>query len=357
MANRAPDGQLEDWGDLGELGRGNLLVGNGMSINVSPYFAYDSLYGEACKDFDGGLDGEDIAIFEEFDTTNFEVVLAKLRDSISLADVLGRSGKPYLKRFRSVQAALGAAVRRVHLEWTEVPSHTLTAIKEELRCYDAIFSTSYDLLTYWSIGHDSDYEDFCDCFWANGRNEFDPDDCELFPEVQPIYYMHGALHLIVEGSGVTRKLTKTGQTLLDQFGKPIADDPEARPLLITEASARDKLRAIEGNDYLAFAYEQLQDTTGPLVVFGHALGDQDRHLIDAINANPERPVAISMRKKSKAKLREQQSAIYGKLRASPDDIYFFNAATHPLGSSELTVESKRTRFLGRRYPTADKSRV
>jgi hypothetical protein len=88
---------------------------------------------------------------------------------------------------------------------------------------------------------------FCDCFWANGRNEFDPDDCDFFPNARPVYYMHGALHLIVEGSGVTRKLTKAGQTLLDQFGKPIANDPEARPLLITEASARDKVRAIEGN--------------------------------------------------------------------------------------------------------------
>ena len=323
-----------------------------MSINVSPYFAYDSLYEEARKDFDGSLDNEDVAIFEEFDTTNFEVVLAKLRDGIALADVLDRNRKPYRERFRSVQAALGAAVRRVHLEWTEVPSETLAAIKAELRCYDAIFSTSYDLLIYWSIGHSDDYGRFCDCFWANGRNEFDPDDCELFPNARPIYYMHGALHLIVEGSGVTRKLTKAGQTLLDQFGKPIANDSEARPLLITEASARDKLRAIEGNDYLAFAYEQLQEADGPLVVFGHALGDQDRHLIEAINVNPERPVAISMRKKSKGRLREQQSDIYGKLRASANDIYFFNAATHPLGFSELTVESERARFLGKWYPVA-----
>jgi uncharacterized protein DUF4917 len=329
------------------MGWESLLVGNGMSINVSSYFAYDSLYEEACKDFDGSLDKEDVAIFEEFSTTNFEVVLAKLRDGISLADVLGRSQKPYRERFRSVQSALGAAVRRVHLEWTEVPSETLAAIKAELRRYDAIFSTSYDLLIYWSIGYNEDYGNFCDCFWANDRNEFDPDDCDLFPNARPVYYMHGALHLIVEGSGITRKLTKSGQTLLDQFGKPIANDSEARPLLITEASPRDKLQAIEGNDYLAFAYEQLQETDGPLVVFGHALGDQDRHLIDAINANPERPVAISMRRKSKGKLREQQSDIYGKLRVSASDIYFFDAATHPLGSSELTVAADRARFLGR----------
>lgn len=126
------------------MGWENLLVGNGMSINVSSYFAYDSLYEEACGDFDGSLDDDDIAIFEEFGTTNFEAVLAKLRDGITLAGILGRSRKPYRQRFRSVQAALGAAVRRVHLEWTEVPSETLAAIKAEMRRYDAIFSTSID---------------------------------------------------------------------------------------------------------------------------------------------------------------------------------------------------------------------
>lgn len=77
------------------MGWESLLVGNGMSINVSSYFAYDSLYEEACKDYDGSLDDEDIAIFEEFGTTNFEVVLAKLPDGISLADVLGRSQEPF----------------------------------------------------------------------------------------------------------------------------------------------------------------------------------------------------------------------------------------------------------------------
>jgi hypothetical protein len=44
MADRAPDGRLEDWADLDDIGWESLLVGNGMSIDVSSYFAYDSLY-------------------------------------------------------------------------------------------------------------------------------------------------------------------------------------------------------------------------------------------------------------------------------------------------------------------------
>jgi hypothetical protein len=336
MTGHPADGTLCDWSEIAEDDWEAILVGNGLSINLSRDFAYESLYEEANKHgFEEGLNKRDRAVFETFETTNFEVVLAKLRDGITLAETLSRKTGPYKRRFRSVQAALGATVRRVHVEWPEVPDETLAAIKAELENYGAIFSTSYDLLIYWSIGHNEDYGDFCDCFWANGHR-FDPEDCEVRSYRRPIYYMHGALHLIVEGSGVTRKLSKSEGRLLDQFGEPIEGDPEARPLLITEASARDKLRGIEGNDYLAHVYDTLKEEAGPLLVFGHALGEQDRHLIEAINANPDRPVAISMVKKSKRELRDRQGYIWGKL--DTDDVYFYDAATHPLGASELTIK-------------------
>lgn len=44
-----------------------------MSINVSPYFAYESLYKEANDpNFEEGLSERERAIFEAFGTTNFE---------------------------------------------------------------------------------------------------------------------------------------------------------------------------------------------------------------------------------------------------------------------------------------------
>jgi Domain of unknown function (DUF4917) len=346
MPKGAPDGKLRDWSEIADQGWSAILVGNGLSINLSRYFAYQSLYEEAKKPRRGeaALSEEDRAIFDAFATTNFEVVLAKLRDAITMAEVLGRKPGPYRRRFRSVQDALGAAVRRVHLEWSEVPDETLAAIKAELRNYRAIFSTSYDLIIYWAIGHNDDYGAFRDCFWSRGC-EFDPDDAEVRAGGRPVYYLHGALHLIVQGSGVTRKMTQDDGRLLDQFGKPIEGDPEARPLLISEATAREKLRGIEGNDYLAHVYDQLKEQDGPLVVFGHSLSEQDRHLIDAINEHPGRPVAISMVGKVKNKLREQQSDIWGKLHT--EDVVFYDAATHPLGAGELTVEGPRRWWMGR----------
>jgi hypothetical protein len=276
------------------------------------------------------------------------VVLAKLRDGITLAEVMGRKTSPYRKRFREVQAALGRTVRRVHLEWSEVPDETLALIKASLGDYGAVFSTSYDLLVYWAIVHGDDYNQFCDCFWANGRNEFDAENCAVWSGNTPVYYVHGALHLVVDGSGATRKLVKEDGRLLDQFGKPIEDDPEARPLLISEGSPRDKLRAVEGNEYLAHVYDKLKEVAGPLLVFGHSLGEQDQHLIEAINANPKRPVAVSMTGKDVELLREEQSRIWGKLRTA--DVYFYDASSHPLGLPELRVCAPRKHFMGRWHP-------
>lgn len=345
MPRIAPDGTLRDWSEISADGWSAILVGNGLSVNLSRYFAYQSLYEEAKpRRGRGGLSDEDRAVFKAFETTNFEVVLAKLRDAITMAEVLGRQPGPYRRRFRSVQDALGEAVRRVHLEWSEVPDETLAAIKAELRSYSAVFSTSYDLILYWAIGHDEDYGRFRDCFWSNGC-EFDPKDAKVKGGGRPVYYMHGALHLIVQGSGVTRKLTQEDGRLLDQFGKPIKDDDEARPLLISEATAREKLRGIEGNDYLAHVYDQFKGQDGPLAVFGHSLSEQDRHLIDAINENPDRPVAISMVRRTKKQLREQQAAIWGKLHT--EDVVFYDAATHPLGDSALTINARRRNFMGR----------
>lgn len=335
MEGHPADGVLHAWHEIADKGWDTLLVGNGLSINISPEFAYESLYSEAEKAPENGpLDEQDLMVFERFGTSNFEVALGKLRDAIAMAEVLDQPSLTYRRRFSSVQAALGATIRRVHLKRSEVPDSTLATIKDELRGYKAIFSTSYDLILYWATGHDEDFAEFRDCFWGPG-NSFDSGDCRIWAGNTATYFMHGALHLIVDGEGRTRKLTGADQTLLEQFGKPIPSDPEARPLLITEGSARDKLRAIEGNDYLSHAYEALKERSGALLVFGHSLGEQDRHLIDAINSNPDRPVAISMIREDSEHLRERQSEIWGRLKTKAEDVCFFDAETHPLGSRDL----------------------
>ncbi|HWW66341.1 MAG TPA: DUF4917 family protein [Solirubrobacterales bacterium] len=313
-----------------------LLLGNGLSRHVWGNFGYPSLFDKARQDdVPGSLTGADRNLFETLDTKNFERVLADLAAAIRMAEALREDAKPYFDRYQSIQRALGNAVRSVHVNRKGIPDATYEAIGHVLQTQEYVFTTSYDLIVYWAMGAVS-YVDLCDCFWGD-EHSFDPANSDIPDHLTPIYFLHGALHLVVMGSGITRKLVQTSlRTLLDQFGHPLDGDKRARPLLITEGSSQHKLQAIEGNDYLAHALDQLGECDLPLVVFGSNLSEQDQHLVEALNRNPSRPIAVSIRKegRSKKEIRTDKAGLRGSLDADP--LVFFDAATHPLGLPTLS---------------------
>lgn len=329
VATDPPNGSLLDWRDIeDEHDWQTLLLGNGLSINVWPRFGYESLFEHARN---GGLTDQDCALFDN--TTNFERAMADLNTAIRVGDVLGVDTRPFYERYRSIQVALGHALREVHLVRSQVPDTTLETVRSVLGSFEWVFTTCYDLLVYWSMAYGDSFEPFVDVF-RGSPCVFNPARTTVYAGHVPVYFLHGALHLVVGGTGVTRKLTRTMlRTLLDQFGQPISGDPQARPLLVTEGSSHDKLRAIEGNDYLSHALDRLRERTEPTVVFGSSLGEQDRHLADALNENPQRPVAVSMLPGIKRELAPKQIDIFGRLEVEP--LVFFDATTHPLGSAAL----------------------
>jgi hypothetical protein len=327
------DGSLVSWEEIADAAEWQgLLLGNGLSVNVWPNFVYDSLFDHAQDG--GGLTVEDRALFQG--TPNFERVLADLNVAIRTCGVVGIDTSLLYARYRSIQLALGHAIREVHLQRSRVPDTTLETIRDVLKRFEWVFTTSYDLLVYWAMGYGGRFKPFVDCFRWGGRCEFDPNRADVFVGQIPVYFLHGALHLVVGGSGTTWKLRNNQiRTLLDQFGQPIEGDPQARALLVTEGSSQDKLRAIEGNDYLAHALERLRECELPMIVFGSSLSEQDRHLVDALNEHPERPIAVSMRPGPKRDLAIRQADIYGRLEA--ERLMFFDATTHPLGQPGIAA--------------------
>jgi hypothetical protein len=323
------DGSLQPWHGVAKQHHwAALLLGNGLSINVWPGFAYGSLFDHA---HGKRLTSVDQELFDG--TRNFERALSDLNTAIRVGKILKMETDRILERYRSIQVALGHAIREVHPPRSSVPDIALRAIRAAMLDYEWVFTTSYDLIAYWAMGSDG-WRPFVDMFKYGGRCEFDPDRADVYADEIPVYFLHGALHLVVGGSGTTWKLRKTYlQTLLDQFGQPIGGDPEARPLLVTEGSAVEKLRAIEGNDYLAHALERLRNVDLPLVIFGSSLSSQDDHLVDALNEQPDRPVAVSMLPSSKKELATRQAEIFGRLET--ESLLFFDATTHPLGSPAL----------------------
>jgi hypothetical protein len=326
-----PDGTLFDWREIATSYKWDtLLLGNGMSINIWEPFGYRKLYDRAKL---GGLSAQDRKLFSS--TPNFERVLADLLTAIRVNTAVGLDTKPLLKRYRNIQFALAHAVREVHLKLNRVPRSTRRIISNTMEQFEWVFTTSYDLLVYWAMATDG-FEPFVDHFRYWGRCEFDPARASVPANRIPVYFLHGALHLLTGSSGATWKLRQTDlDTILDQFGKPIKGDPRARPLLVTEGSATDKLAAIEDNIYLSHALERLRGRDLPVVVFGSSLSEHDAHLSTALSEHPDRPVAISMLPAPKKELLAQQVDISGRLDANP--LLFFDANSHPLGDPALAV--------------------
>ncbi len=326
-----PDGTLVDWRDIATSYRWDtLLLGNGMSINVWEPFGYRKLYDRAKL---GDLSAQDRKLFSS--TPNFERVLADLLTAIRVSDAVGLDTKPLLERYRKIQRALVQAVREVHIKLSRVPLSTRRGISDTMEGFEWVFTTSYDLLVYWAMAAGG-FEPFMDHFRYRGRCEFDPERASVPPDKVPVYFLHGALHLVAGGTGAAWKLVQTDlDSILAQFGKPIKGDARTRPLLVTEGSSKDKLAAIEDNAYLSHALDRLRERDLPLVAFGSSLSEHDSHLAEALSENPDRPVALSMLPAPKKELLARQVDISGRLEANP--LLFFDATSHPLGDPTLAV--------------------
>lgn len=328
---REPDGSLLDWNEIADSYRWDtLLLGNGMSINIWEPFGYRNLYDHAKL---ADLSPTERKLFAS--TRNFERVLAEILNAIRVNEALGLGTKPLLACYRKVQRALVGAVQAVHLNQTRIPLSTRELIGETMRDFQWIFTTSYDLIVYWAMAA-TGFDPFMDHFRFGGRCEFDPERAKALPSNIHVYFLHGALHLVTGEEGATWKLTQRKlDRILDQFGEPIEGDAKARPLIVTEGSAKDKLAAIEENVYLTHALRRLRQRDQPVVVFGSGLSEHDAHLAEALSKHPGRPVAVSMLPGPRKELRLRQSDIYGRLEADP--LLFFDARTHPLGDPALAV--------------------
>lgn len=234
-------------------------------------------------------------------------------------------------RYLSVRSALFEAVRRVHVPWDLLPETTFTKIGRELRRYDIIFSTNYDLLVYWSIMFAA-AANIRDYFW-NPDLSFDPTNTEVRGSVSTILYLHGGIHLYVDTrTGETIKRSRPSDNLLN-----FADLSRRtrKPLFVSEGRSRDKMRSIRRSDYLSFGYQSLADYEGPLAIFGHSLSDADEHIARAIRSRVNRRVAVGLMPGSALKIIGNKTRIDQMLDGQR--VAYFDSTTHPLGDPMLEI--------------------
>lgn len=331
----ALSGDLQDWREVRKTETWTgLLVGNGASCALWKKFAYQSLYKTARSSaIDAPLSEEHEAIFDELDTTNFELVLSTLLTSKLVCSLLRHRTSDVESLYAGIQEALAQAVHHVHVPWNLVPEENLQSVAAALRRYRWIYSTNYDLLLYWAIMAEEEDRRAKDFFWGSS-SRFDLSDTRLFEDNRSaVLYLHGGLHLYRKANGETLKRTAAGGNLLDLFGTSFHG---ASPLLVSEGKSGEKLASIYRSDYLSFAYSRLENHDGPLVVFGHGLGRSDQHLVDAINQWESRVLAISIRPGSE----DEVVARKIKLRQTFPNatLHYFDSSTHPLGKESLQIE-------------------
>ncbi len=343
--NRSVDSSLPDWSELEAAhGWSGILVGNGASRAVWDDFKYQSLYQTATS---GGVEHPlteaDRHIFQEMATINFEQVLAGLATARIVCDALGIDSALIRERYTSIQRALFEAVSSVHVPWSTETAGTYAIIRRALLPYEYVYSTNYDLISYWAVMAEGG-AGFKDYFW---EEVFDITDTEIWGKVTKILYLHGGIHLARLPSGSTiKRRAREFQNLLQSLGIEGVDG--AIPLFITEGQPKDKLSSIYRSDYLSFAFQRFTKHEGPLVVFGQSLGDADQHLVSAMKSWGSRRIAVSIFPTDDHEIVEFKAKL--KRRLPDADLLFFDSTTHPLGSPDLRIERHIEPTADQDYP-------
>ncbi|WP_084386832.1 DUF4917 family protein [Castellaniella caeni] len=141
-----------------------LLLGNGFSIGVSRGFSYSNLYRDFVEN-DGACYMCVKDIFDRLKTNNFEDVLRAVYHAL----MVSIDNKDALESlYFDIKKSLISAVDRVHPKKSEIQCET---IKNELLNYDSVFTTNYDLISYWSLLHKMKKDSFFDFFSREGLNK------------------------------------------------------------------------------------------------------------------------------------------------------------------------------------------
>jgi hypothetical protein len=269
--------------------RKHIFLGNGFSIGCDPVFRYSSLYEAAVK---AGLSSRAQKVFERLGTNNFEGAMRLLDDSHWVAETYGLTGAaPMLEDVEVIKHTLVEAVATSHLRDTScVPEAKKQKALAFLSQYYNVFTTNYDLLTYWVNMSDPKPR------WGDGfrADEDDPDAeylvfSERMGDTSGLFYLHGALHLyVVDGELRKHSWIRTGRPLTALIKDGL--DRKQYPLFVAEGSPDRKLEQIQRNGYLWYCLQKFSEIQSPLLVFGHSLGGSDGHIAEAIARNPKLPL-------------------------------------------------------------------
>ncbi|KQC01850.1 DUF4917 family protein [Pedobacter sp. Hv1] len=278
----------------------DILIGNGFSINLCNRLRYNSL----CDLFSNSASAEILAMFKEFNTTNFEVLLEGLSNAQIVNKVLNNQQPVLSKLKEELKNGLISTIQATHPRASEINDHLLRSLAFELSEFDDIYTTNYDVFLYKIILANNslversleDFEEFADGFYedhSTGKLAFD--DFDYKP--RNLIYLHGALFFF-DPNGVTVKLTRLDDGV--EYIKLIKQylDNDEFPVYVAEGNSDSKLEAINNNYYLRMAYSRFKNRDGNLATYGFSFSKSDKHIIGAINMSTTKNIIASIYPKS-----------------------------------------------------------
>lgn len=349
------DPELATWESIvDKYEGGSILIGNGMSRNIWSRFRYGSLKDAAVEaDIPNKLRPAHVKLFQELGTDNFEELLDALLTAQHVLDAIGTAEatglQPGVKGwYERIRKALIEAVHYVHVPHSSVPYENLVGFWEEMRKYKTVYSTNYDLLIYWAMmawaaEGDNDTSSFRDFFsywdeYYDMPHTFDLARAKSHRLTQgrtDVMYLHGALHLFQLPSETEGKLYgQYPDNILDLFYDYAVTG--TLPLFVSGGTAAEKRRLIKNSFYLEFCYNELEMDSSPLVIFGHSLGESDKHIRNAIDLTPGRKIAVSVSRPDAREIIKRKAKVRQYFPGA--EIEFFDSRTHPLGLPSLEIQ-------------------
>lgn len=336
-----PDYSIYEFNELvtdQELGNATLILGNGASMAVSSSFSYTNLFGKACND--SILNQTSKNLFETLQTTDFELVMNKLRQAYIINEVLQLdTDNVALHTYDNIRQSLIKTIKEIHVQYADA-IFQIDNIRKFLEKFKTVISLNYDLLIYWAIMASNDRKPYKmkDCFTnhIDGNLGFEYDIEKLRepynggPDPTLVFYPHGNLILASNENNDELKIRINNNTnLFDAIGEKWKQ--KYVPLFVSEGSSEQKLKAIRRSTYLNFVYENVLSHLEPMVIiYGWKLAEQEQHLIKKIFSNNKiSNVYISMYLGSNPEPIDEQKRIASMLKRENRtmNIKFFDAAS------------------------------
>ncbi|MCR9040969.1 DUF4917 family protein [Bacillus sp. L381] len=253
----------------------NFLYGNGFSQAINRDFGYTGLY-EKIKD---ELTLADRELFETvLNTTNFEMVLNSLLKTEAVNNAYQISSAHLHESYRNIKNLLIKAVKNMHPPHGDVNQEKIAWIFSMFN--HNIFTTNYDLLTYWGCAPMFKNKLVSDGFTRRYETLTFSEDAFVTNRLR-VFYLHGALHFYEESGDVVKTESFGSDLLMTITGQY---EKKKFPLYVSEGTSHKKLAQIKQNPYLSHCYTSLKHISGGLTIFGQDLNKEfDGHLIEAVS--------------------------------------------------------------------------